>query len=72
MDPSHVKQAVLILEDGMGVVIDDDVIREFPEGKDMVAEFTSERCNSVESMDIDSPSGREGIEIRVHSSPLTC
>ena len=65
VDPAHIHRAVFIREDGLSIVIDDDVVRELPEGKDMVAEFANPRRNSVESMEIDSLSVPEGIEIKV-------
>lgn len=47
-DPARIVRAICIQANGLNVVIDDDVIRELPEGQDMIVEFSELRSNSRE------------------------
>jgi len=42
-------RALCVHNNGLNVVVDDDVVRELPEGQDMVVEFSDLRGNSWES-----------------------
>ncbi|KAK2738935.1 hypothetical protein FQN57_006729 [Myotisia sp. PD_48] len=66
-DPASVVRVVSV-RDGLNIVVDDDVINELPEGKDMIAEWSGSRRESTESnhMDLDSPlTGTPAIEIQL-------
>ncbi|EEQ27794.1 hypothetical protein McanCB56680_000825 [Microsporum canis] len=69
LDPANVIRTIQVRDDGLNVIVDDDVVRELPEGKDMIAEFLQLREESEgPNMDVDSPvSPRAGgaVEIRL-------
>ncbi|EZF11274.1 hypothetical protein H112_07622 [Trichophyton rubrum D6] len=69
LDPANVIRTIQVRDDGLSVIVDDDVVRELPEGKDMVAEFLQLREESEgPNMDVDSPvsPGAAGpVEIRL-------
>ena len=48
LDPGRIVRAICVHANGLNVVIDDDVVRELPEGQDMVVEFSEMRGNSRE------------------------
>lgn len=39
LDPSQVVRAVHVNRTGLNILLDDEVVRELPEGQDMIAEF---------------------------------
>ncbi|EEP82606.1 conserved hypothetical protein [Uncinocarpus reesii 1704] len=53
-DPARIARALVVRNNGFHVVLDDDVVREVPEGQDMTVEF-SELDESGSNMDLDDP-----------------
>lgn len=41
IDPMRITQVMYINSKGLQIVIDEDVVRELPEGQDMIVEFAS-------------------------------
>ncbi|OJD10302.1 hypothetical protein AJ78_08638, partial [Emergomyces pasteurianus Ep9510] len=68
IDASRVVRALCLRENGLHVVLDDDVVNELPEGQDMAAEISEVRdCSLDASTDGDSstPSTSSGIEVKL-------
>ncbi|PGH18905.1 hypothetical protein AJ80_04324 [Polytolypa hystricis UAMH7299] len=69
-DPSRIVRALCARKDGVNIVMDDDVVRELPEGQDMVVEFSELRDSSMDSSmeGSDSSNGSPsaaGVEVKV-------
>jgi hypothetical protein len=45
IDPSRVVRVLHVKENGMRIMVDDDVVRELPEGQDMVADIYEAETN---------------------------
>lgn len=40
IDPQRIIRVLLVKENGLRIMVDDDVVRELPDGQDMVAEIS--------------------------------
>ena len=54
MEPSKVLRTLRITPKGLAVLVDDDSVREIPEGQDMIAEFRDIRPHSPMKREWDS------------------
>lgn len=61
IDSKRVVRVLLVKKDGLKVMVDDDVVRELPDGQDMDVEI-SETADSSESPDDSRP---PAIEVRL-------
>jgi hypothetical protein len=41
IEPTKILQTIHVNKKGLNIIVDDDVVHEFPEGQDMVLEFSS-------------------------------
>jgi hypothetical protein len=41
IEPTKILQTVHVNKEGLNIMVNDDVVREFPEGQDMILEFSS-------------------------------
>ncbi len=47
VDPQKVQRTVHVTRNGLSVLVDDDVVRELPEGQDMLVELTPIKTETV-------------------------
>ena len=59
IDPERITQVLHVNQDGLKIMVDDDVVRELPDGQDMVAEFSEASKLDGVAINIDSPSSVE-------------
>lgn len=53
LDPQRIMRVLLVKENGLQIIVDDDVVRELPDGQDMVAEISE--TPTLDSTDMSSP-----------------
>ncbi|KAK5942600.1 hypothetical protein PMZ80_005165 [Knufia obscura] len=53
IDPNQVTQVTHINTKGLNIIVDEDVVRDVPEGQDMVVEFAPVETDKVESLNLD-------------------
>lgn len=63
-DPARISRALVIRGNGFNIVLDDDVVREMPEGQDMTVEFSELEDSNMELDDTRSPTTASDIEMR--------
>ncbi|KAL4873521.1 hypothetical protein BDV12DRAFT_79929 [Aspergillus spectabilis] len=54
IDPQRIMRVLLVKENGLRIMVDDDVVRELPDGQDMVAEISE--APMLDAMGTDTPS----------------
>jgi hypothetical protein len=55
IDPERITRVLRVNQDGLKIMVDDDVVRELPDGQDMVAEFSEASKLDGVAINIDSP-----------------
>ncbi|WEW55181.1 hypothetical protein PRK78_000610 [Emydomyces testavorans] len=66
-DPARIARALVIRGNGFNVALDDDVVREMPEGQDMTVEFSEIEDSGQSNMELDdprSPTATSDVEMR--------
>lgn len=63
IDPDRIVRILRINNNRLKIMVDDDVVRELPEGQDMVAEFTEASKVEVNSPDVATPSS--AVEVKL-------
>lgn len=53
IDPQRIMRVLLVKENGLRIMVDDDVVRELPDGQDMVAEISE--ASTFDAADTPSP-----------------
>ena len=66
IDPSRISRTVQVNHKGLKIMVDDAVIRELPEGQDMVVEFCEARTDSTVKQEQVSPVIMTNLELRLH------
>ena len=61
IDPYRVTQVTHINSRGLHIIVDEDVIRELPEGQDMIVEFTLLETDQRVKHEFNSPAAAEVI-----------
>ena len=61
IDPSRVTQVTHINSRGLQIVVDEDVVRELPEGQDMIVEFASTQIDQPVKNELANPTSTEAI-----------
>ena len=61
IDPARVTQVTHINSRGLQIVVDEDVVRELPEGQDMIVEFASTQIDELVKDDLVNPASTEAI-----------
>ncbi|KAL5333855.1 CP2 transcription factor-domain-containing protein [Aspergillus crustosus] len=56
IDPQRIMRVLLVKENGLRIMVDDDVVRELPDGQDMVAEISEAPMHDAKSGGTDTPS----------------
>lgn len=61
MDPSRIARILHVNQNGLQIIVDDDVVRELPEGQDMVVDI----CETLtpEASDAGSPGSPMDIKL---------
>jgi hypothetical protein len=59
IDPARVTQVTHINSRGLQIVVDEDVVRELPEGQDMIVEFASTQIDQPAKNELVSPASTE-------------
>lgn len=55
IDPDRIVRILRVSQDGLKVMVDDDVVQQLPDGQDMVVEFSETSKLEVTPPDINSP-----------------
>lgn len=55
IDPDRIVRILRVSQDGLKIMMDDDVVQQLPEGQDMVAEFSETSKLGVTTPDINTP-----------------
>jgi hypothetical protein len=63
IDPERIVRILRINENGLKVMVDDDVVRELPEGQDMVAEIAEASIVEVNTPDVGTPSSAVEVQL---------
>jgi hypothetical protein len=61
VDPARVTQVTHINSRGLQIVVDEDVVRELPEGQDMIVEFASAQIDQPVKHELANPASTEAI-----------
>ena len=61
VDPARVTQVTHINSRGLQIVVDEDVVRELPEGQDMIVEFASTQIDQPAKNELVNPASTEAI-----------
>jgi hypothetical protein len=61
IDPARVTQVTHINSRGLQIVVDEDVVRELPEGQDMIVEFASTQIDLPAKNELANPASTEGM-----------
>ena len=61
VDPARVTQVTHINSRGLQIVVDEDVVRELPEGQDMIVEFASTQIDQPVRNELANPASTEAI-----------
>lgn len=57
IDPDRIVRVLRVNHNGLKIMVDDDVVRELPDGQDMVAEFSETKA------EVDTPSS--AVEVKL-------
>jgi hypothetical protein len=63
IDPDRIVRVLRVKDNGLKIMVDDDVVRELPDGLDMVAEFSEATESEAETPDVNTPSS--AVEVRL-------
>jgi hypothetical protein len=63
IDPERIARILLVKQNGLKIIVDDDVVRELPDGQDMVAEFSDASRPEDTNSSIISPSS--AVEVKL-------
>jgi hypothetical protein len=63
IDPERIVRVLRINRAGLKIMVDDDIVRELPDGQDMVAEFSEASRSEGTTIGIDSPSA--AVEVKL-------
>jgi hypothetical protein len=61
IDPARVTQVTHINSRGLQIVVDEDVVRELPEGQDMIVEFASTQIDQPVKNELVNPASIEAL-----------
>jgi hypothetical protein len=61
IDPARVTQVTHINSRGLQIIVDEDVVRELPEGQDMIVEFASTQIDQPVKNELVNPASTEAI-----------
>lgn len=64
IDPQRIVRVLRVNKNGLKIMVDDDVVRELPDGQDMVVEI-SETATSDTAAAIDSDNMNSGVELKL-------
>ncbi|KAL8830832.1 MAG: hypothetical protein Q9170_005559 [Blastenia crenularia] len=66
IEPSRISRTVQVNHKGLKIMVDNAVVRELPEGQDMVVEFAETRSATVVKQEHVSPMTTMNLELRLH------
>lgn len=64
IDPERITRVLRVNQDGLKIMVDDDVVRELPEGQDMVAEFSEASKLDGVALNINSPPSAVEVKLK--------
>lgn len=65
IDPRRIVRILLVKQNGLKIMVDDDVVRELPDGQDMIAEISEEKADSPSDHEEPADSGVK-VELRYY------
>ncbi|KAL8943272.1 MAG: hypothetical protein Q9216_001183 [Gyalolechia sp. 2 TL-2023] len=66
IEPSQISRTVQVNHKGLKIIVDNAVVRELPEGQDMVVEFAETQSETVLKQEQASPISMTALELRLH------
>ncbi|KAI4167287.1 MAG: hypothetical protein LQ343_007331 [Gyalolechia ehrenbergii] len=66
IEPSRINRTVQVNHKGLKIMVDNSVVRELPEGQDMIVEFSESRPEMAVKQEQASPISMTDLELRLH------